>query len=341
MLSPAASKDGPRQSHVPVKRFSRRVANLSIPDIDVHAVRRYKPFDTRPTQRNIPKLAENTFRSGDAKRLAKGTYGSVYIIRPTHTAHDAIASLFARASNRIGSWTPTSAHGRGYILKLSVQDEETAETWPAFLKRSTRENAAHMYVHRHAPDIVPALHFAGALENGIYVTVMDVAAGVTLKEYVKQHGGISSRLYNALEKAIVRMWQLGIVHGDLHDENVMVASDRVVTIIDFGFAVMLPGELRAAIDSDLHRRDVPAAWAKIQAYVDAVQLQRIEGLEWYNPNAKALQHWYTYVKNRGGTPTSVLTFSAGSSRTSGSATSQTSVKRHSGVASRVAQRRRG
>jgi hypothetical protein len=58
-------------------------------------------------------------------------------------------------------------------------------------------------------------------------------------------------VYSAIERALSAMWLLGVVHADLHGDNILVLPGGGVRIIDYGMGVMLSRplgkQLRAAL----------------------------------------------------------------------------------------------
>jgi len=259
--------------------------------------------DAKAKKMSAASFIAATFRAENARELGKGSYGVVYAVTPSALALKALTELSRRLSNVVGTWKPSEVRGP---LIVKVAGPEPREAWAKFVERSVRENAAHVAAHRTAPDVVPALHVSGSTSAGLFITVMDIAPGVTLSAYLEStHRTLPHAVYAALERAILRLWRAGIVHGDLHDENVLIdmsGSAPRVSIIDFGFAVQLPPDMQRKIAPDLSRHDIQGAWDKIEAYVDAVQLKRITGLSWYNPNAKALSVWRGMVKERSASP---------------------------------------
>lgn len=55
--------------------------------------------------------------------------------------------------------------------------------------------------------------------------------GETLWDHL-QHGTLTKSMLDAVKSALVRMWKAGIVHGDLHINNVLVDTNSNVYIID-------------------------------------------------------------------------------------------------------------
>ena len=173
-------------------------------------------------------------------------------------------------------------------------------------------------------DVVPRLYFAGLVEKpgrgGLYVTVMGVAPGVTVRAL--GNGGRDARdtrtrhepavdmvdVYLKLERAACAMWAHGVVHGDLHLKNAMYdpATQRL-TIIDFGLSSVLPDDVVAKVRGAIARgvrtgvRSLGEVWREagadfpigvgLQRHVNKVMSQR--SYTWYNPDGYAIMQLYS------------------------------------------------
>lgn len=60
----------------------------------------------------------------------------------------------------------------------------------------------------------------------------------TLGSYVEENGRIPPFLANKIKEKIVRLHSLGILHGDLHGENIVTDGEEV-RLIDFGECVWI------------------------------------------------------------------------------------------------------
>ena len=71
------------------------------------------------------------------------------------------------------------------------------------------------------------------------ISAMEYVPGVTLLKFLHKTTDYSKllKVKNNLRKALLCMWKAGYIHGDLHLENVIVAKELTVKIIDFGFTV--------------------------------------------------------------------------------------------------------
>jgi tRNA A-37 threonylcarbamoyl transferase component Bud32 len=86
----------------------------------------------------------------------------------------------------------------------------------------------------------PEIHDSIRNSDGDYVAMlMERIEGKTLLQRMEDAGVVGSREMDILDNFFNRrekMHRAGIIHGDLHNENVMVSDDNKVKIIDWGMA---------------------------------------------------------------------------------------------------------
>lgn len=110
-----------------------------------------------------------------------------------------------------------------------INDEE-------FLERFEREAYAAGSLNH--PNIV-SIYDVGR-ENNIYYIVMEYVDGITLKDYIRQNGripwpeavDITISILSALHKA----HRHNIIHRDIKPQNILMTSDNVPKVTDFGIA---------------------------------------------------------------------------------------------------------
>lgn len=89
------------------------------------------------------------------------------------------------------------------------------------------------------PGIVSVLNFF--YENATAYMVMDFVDGVTLKEYLNQHGGKlgwqeTLDLLHPVIQSLEAVHRAGIIHRDISPDNIMMNRERKMVLIDFGAA---------------------------------------------------------------------------------------------------------
>lgn len=116
------------------------------------------------------------------------------------------------------------------VLKDEFKDDEE------FLKRFNIESQAAAGLSH--SNIVSVYDIGN--ENDIHYIVMEYVEGVTLKEYLSEHGALpcekvidfSIQIVSALHHA----HRKGIVHRDIKPQNIIVTKDEVLKVTDFGIA---------------------------------------------------------------------------------------------------------
>ena len=278
----------PRQAHL-VQRSPNRVPDLNIvgSGVPVRKANTKLPAVLDSKDKTLQVFRDLKKENREILKGAGSFMNTIMYVTPTPHALGVLAELQRRMSNELSTGIPV-APGKTLVVKIGQGYPELgAEHWQNFLKDSIRENSAHIALQKVAPALVPRFYFSGSLGARYYVTVMEKVDGVTLEEYTKQHGGnVSMEIFNRVKHAVATVLHAGIVHGDLHDNNIMITPRGDVKIIDFGFAVQLSPEQIAEVRKHVHR-DPIEAWSHIGPYVNAVQAQR--GHSRYNPNVKALQ----------------------------------------------------
>ncbi len=127
------------------------------------------------------------------------------------------------------------------IIAVKVLKDELRED-DEFLKRfDTEAQAAASLTH---PNIVQ-IYDVGR-DNNRYYIVMEYVDGITLKEYIRQKGflewreaiNITVQICSALSKAHSR----NIIHRDIKPHNIIMTSEGVPKITDFGIARLASSE---------------------------------------------------------------------------------------------------
>jgi len=121
-----------------------------------------------------------------------------------------------------------------------VNDEE-------FLERFERE--AYAAASLSHPNIV-SIYDVGH-EGNIHYIVMEYIDGITLKDYIRQNGALpwqeAADITISVLSALHKAHRHGIIHRDIKPQNILMTSDEVPKVTDFGIA-------RAASTSTITRK---------------------------------------------------------------------------------------
>lgn len=116
------------------------------------------------------------------------------------------------------------------ILKDEFVDDEE------FLERFERE--AYAAASLNHPNIV-SIYDVGK-EGNIHYIVMEYIDGITLKEYIRQNGALpwqeAADIAIAILSALHKAHRQGIIHRDIKPQNILMTSDNVPKVTDFGIA---------------------------------------------------------------------------------------------------------
>ena len=117
-----------------------------------------------------------------------------------------------------------------------MRDDTAADE--CFRKRfRTESHAVAMLSH---PNIV-SVYDVSHNENIEYI-VMELVDGITLKQYMKEHGALPTdevlHFATQTSKALSHAHSKGIVHRDIKPQNIMVSMDGSIKVADFGIAAL-------------------------------------------------------------------------------------------------------
>jgi serine/threonine protein kinase len=195
------------------------------------------------------------------KPIGQGAYGRVYVLLRTKQTLRNLENMFKLLRSRVLAANVNDGSGD---IALKFQ-RFTRDAQPQFWKQSLREAQVHKYLTatqqtmittasgcRLDNSIYPPLYFAGYWEEpALFVTAMAFVQGQTLKKVIASYprliGGIPASLFAKVEKMVVSSWIVGGIHGDLHDENILVTSSGDLKLIDFGFFIVLSKSVRAKV----------------------------------------------------------------------------------------------
>lgn len=258
----------------------------------------------------------------DISLLAAGSYGVVYSMPAScpllsylnHATGFKIQNKDDQRTNDL--LTRAAAREDELVLKLSkVREMPMSNGRPVYdyFNGFVRENVIHIslshkkFLGVHGSDIVPQFYFSGAItsrsEGMWYVTVMGKAQAHTLKALVNSRPdkALSAMEYVQIERAIMQLWLLGVVHADLHMSNVMFDPQTMkVTILDFGFAVPLPERIirilrsHKALLEDVNGDEI---YSGVHDYVTKTVQRRIAGIQHFNADGDLLQRLRGMVRD--------------------------------------------
>lgn len=279
--------------------------------------RRKTPEILPPGAREARPVAEN--REGKVNMtgpwlgyvVGQGAYGTVYrttanptlLALPPKLSHGFVRAMPRRDLPVVVKVADTSGDPAEELKECAVLDD--LSTAPCVrLPRVSRGLCI-------APH-VPKLLFCGKVHGSRkYVAVMTVAPGSTLWSEVgwSKHD-VTAELYVRFERLVAALWANGVVHNDLHLKNVMY--DRAtghLTILDFGFAALMPPRLTARVKAALVKglelgvRSLGELWRSptrspigtgLQSYANrTVYTKRPSPGTWYNPEGGTLLRLYS------------------------------------------------
>ena len=81
--------------------------------------------------------------------------------------------------------------------------------------------------------------FKGDFDNYKVYIALEYVQGKTLKDHMLYTFKPNRSIINSVQDAIMCMWKSGVVHGDLHLNNIMIDSKNNIKLIDFGAGMMV------------------------------------------------------------------------------------------------------
>lgn len=206
----------------------------------------------RPTQGDGKGVLEGLRLGAKLQFLSSGVHGRAYLVE------DASPSFHKRLFGRLHSYIMGSPHGasKKVIVKVTALDR------PFEVDSVRMESKLQSWVHDQVviynglrisgSTLAPQVFYGGLLDADsgmVFITVMDMAPGKSLGHLLKGKKGLTAHQFAAIEKATASLWLLGVSHADLHQENLFFdPATNKVTIIDFGYGLILPGQVKKKID---------------------------------------------------------------------------------------------
>jgi len=192
--------------------------------------------------------------------LGAGAYGVTVATRVTPVLLFRLSALSRRLRNVINTGR-TPPLGSVVVLKFGFNESRRMKGFKEFIAASIRESKVHYHVSTSCAkiscferkvcggDLAATMYFAGSDNyNGVWITVMEKAPGAPLASYLKKKK-MTPRLYLLLERSLALLLYKGVVHADMHQGNIMLGKGGRVTMIDWGFAIMLHPQTRQRVRS--------------------------------------------------------------------------------------------
>jgi hypothetical protein len=231
-------------------------------------------------------------------KIGEGMFGHVYQVQATPLLPKVLRALREEFIDVVEGHDPPSS---GEIIVKIEHYDASFNSEMIFRRRTMLESVMHAYVAEKSKLITVPLYFSGTLAKaGVRVTVMGPAAGTTVGTRLDR-GPLSFPEFEAVEQSLRSLALLGVVHADLHPENVFLArlpsGAYRATIIDFGFAFKMPLRIALAVAASLKRTggDLSAAWDNtgLQTFVDAKILAN--GFAGYHANIQLLRYLQSHI----------------------------------------------
>lgn len=184
---------------------------------------------------NTRTLKENTVLSGKYQIksvLGEGGFGITYC------AKDTIIGEIVAIKEYFPAPYATRDNTNGKTNELTIITGESKEGFQKGLEKFVDE-AANLAKFQREEGIVSVKNFF--YENNTAYMVMEYIDGITLKDYLKQHGNklpyeVVLAMMNPVMQSLSSVHKLGIIHRDISLDNIMVTNDGRMKLIDFGAA---------------------------------------------------------------------------------------------------------
>jgi len=221
--------------------------------------------------------------------VAKGSYGTVYVIdRQLPRLQKHLRRIRQQVGRRHQDVWVDRIPRRPVVIKVQTSVYPRS---PVDVQRSIWHNEVQVQRRLSRFSFVPIV-YAALLTSKMHVTIMDYAQGSTplrkilpkYRHHSKHH--FLQKVYRNINTALIQMWKSGVLHLDMHTDNVLVDRYGRVTFIDFGLALM-SGTVQHIARRFSTRHDAIRLWPRLQAIAYRyVQLRR---LPYYYPNVRVLQ----------------------------------------------------
>lgn len=118
---------------------------------------------------------------------------------------------------------------------VKIMHDDTAANEELRKRFRTESQAVAMLSHPNIVSVYDVSHSAG-----VEYIVMELVNGITLKDYMKRKGKLSSDeavdFTTQIAKALAHAHERGIIHRDIKPQNIMLLRDGLIKVADFGIA---------------------------------------------------------------------------------------------------------
>lgn len=154
---------------------------------------------------------------------------------------------------------------RDVVIKVWLPRNDDVELYEEKFKAEIRKIA-----NLNSPYIAQ-IYDGKKLESGFCYSVMEYIKGCTLKEWIENHdcscfNPSSMMVYRNLISAIMTYQEEGIIHGDIHNGNIIVSPDENVHLIDFGTSFPNHKELSKIRELRLEYESITSLIKKIPGF---------------------------------------------------------------------------
>lgn len=303
MYDLSAPGDGGPYSHW--ARARGRKNTLTLPFLNASIVSKGAlTTEFRPTHDGGVGVLEGLSLGGGLSYLSEGLHGRAYLTK------QATPTFHKRLFQSLDGYVIGGFEGvpRQVIIKVHALDD------PGSIDDARRECKLQTWVHDqtirfgevmlHGSDVTPRVFYGGLLQSPsgtVFITVMDIAKGKSVSDFIDQKGSLTARQFAHIEKAISTLWLLGVSHADLHLGNLFFDPKSCrVNIIDFGYAHMLTSAMTKKIRKfDFGRSNANRLYndprTGLAKYSNSIEVGR--GYAWYNPEGKVARYLRGLVKD--------------------------------------------
>jgi tRNA A-37 threonylcarbamoyl transferase component Bud32 len=271
-----------------------------------------------PNFRATPEFIMSRVMLTSKGKIGEGEYGSVYMIDISSQRRN-FAALYRLLHNTQLNKAPSSKT-TCVMLKFErlPKEDRRKRLAKAVNEAKLMKIAANGSIKvkgkvLDGATFVPPMYFSGTYLN-YHIICMGYAKGQTLFDVLTAQGSISMPVFRALERALQYLLRIGIVHSDLHADNVIISgsttSSPVAKIIDFGMAYQLPKRLHTKAVGILDRTgSLQRAWDD-SGLTDHMDSYWAGVYPYYHSNIKMLRYALTLVRGvnkngRAATPVSI------------------------------------